>query len=67
MLVVYVVADDGTARATWYPDDSNDEYTKYKISGTWYPFYKKNDGDLTKRFIGRNIKQRFKSSQAVCR
>ncbi|CAC7015433.1 phiETA ORF57-like protein [Staphylococcus aureus] len=40
VLVVYVV-DDSTARATWYPDDSNDEYTKYKISGTWYPFYKK--------------------------
>lgn len=50
VLVVYVV-DDSTARATWYPDDSNDEYTKYKISGTWYPFYKKNDGDLTKRFV----------------
>ncbi|MCD0971475.1 hypothetical protein I5C35_15310, partial [Staphylococcus aureus] len=26
LLVVYVV-DDSTARATWYPDDSNDEYT----------------------------------------
>ncbi|HCT1796023.1 TPA: BppU family phage baseplate upper protein [Staphylococcus aureus] len=50
VLVVYVV-DDSTARATWYPDDSNDEYTKYKISGTWYPFYKKNDGDLTKQFV----------------
>ncbi|HCX2144532.1 TPA: phage baseplate upper protein [Staphylococcus aureus] len=50
VLVVYVV-DDSTARATWYPDDSNDEYTKYKISGTWYPFYKKNDGDLTKGFV----------------
>lgn len=50
VLVVYVV-DDSTARATWYPDDSNDEYTKYKISGTWYPFYKKNDGDLTKEFV----------------
>ncbi|SCT87776.1 phage baseplate upper protein [Staphylococcus aureus] len=50
VLVVYVV-DDGTARATWYPDDSNDEYTKYKIGGTWYPFYKKNDGDLTKQFV----------------
>ncbi|HDE4328813.1 TPA: phage baseplate upper protein [Staphylococcus aureus] len=50
VLVVYVV-DDSTARATWHPDDSNDEYTKYKISGTWYPFYKKNDGDLTKQFV----------------
>ncbi|MRU70609.1 DUF2479 domain-containing protein [Staphylococcus aureus] len=50
VLVVYVV-DDSTARATWYPDDSNDEYTKYKISGTWYPFYKKNDGNLTKQFV----------------
>ncbi|EOB8643887.1 phage baseplate upper protein [Staphylococcus aureus] len=50
VLVVYVV-DDSTARATWYPDDSNDEYTKYKIYGTWYPFYKKNDGDLTKQFV----------------
>ncbi|HID5011405.1 TPA: BppU family phage baseplate upper protein [Staphylococcus aureus] len=50
VLVVYVV-DDSTARATWYPDDSNDEYTKYKIGGTWYPFYKKNDGDLTKQFV----------------
>ncbi|HDD2750528.1 BppU family phage baseplate upper protein [Staphylococcus aureus] len=50
VLVVYVV-DDVTARATWYPDDSNDEYTKYKIGGTWYPFYKKNDGDLTKQFV----------------
>ncbi|HDG8615337.1 phage baseplate upper protein [Staphylococcus aureus] len=50
VLVVYVV-DDSTARATWYPDDSNDEYTKYKIGGAWYPFYKKNDGDLTKRFV----------------
>ncbi|SGW16719.1 phiETA ORF57-like protein [Staphylococcus argenteus] len=50
VLVVYVV-DDSAARATWYPDDSNDEYTKYKISGTWYPFYKKNDGDLTKQFV----------------
>ncbi|URH54174.1 phage baseplate upper protein [Staphylococcus aureus] len=50
ILVVYVV-DDSTARATWYPDDSNDEYTKYKIGGTWYPFYKKNDGDLTKQFV----------------
>ncbi|MCG9797971.1 phage baseplate upper protein [Staphylococcus argenteus] len=50
LLVVYVV-DDSTARATWYPDDSNDEYTKYKIGGTWYPFYKKNDGDLTKQFV----------------
>ncbi|UVJ27888.1 BppU family phage baseplate upper protein [Staphylococcus aureus] len=50
VLVVYVV-DDNTARATWYPDDSNDEYTKYKIGGTWYPFYKKNDGDLTKQFV----------------
>ncbi|MCO4429669.1 phage baseplate upper protein [Staphylococcus aureus] len=50
VLVVYVV-DDSTARAIWYPDDSNDEYTKYKISGTWYPFYKKNDGDLTKQFV----------------
>ncbi|MBJ6159672.1 phage baseplate upper protein [Staphylococcus aureus] len=50
VLVVYVV-DDSTARATWYPDDSNDEYTKYKISGTWYPFYKKNDSDLTKQFV----------------
>ncbi|HHC5694962.1 TPA: phage baseplate upper protein [Staphylococcus aureus] len=50
VLVVYVV-DDSTTRATWYPDDSNDEYTKYKISGTWYPFYKKNDGDLTKEFV----------------
>ncbi|MBJ6141321.1 BppU family phage baseplate upper protein [Staphylococcus aureus] len=50
VLVVYVV-DDSTARATWYPDDSNDEYTKYKIGGTWYPFYKKNGGDLTKQFV----------------
>ncbi|HEK7121401.1 TPA: BppU family phage baseplate upper protein [Staphylococcus aureus] len=50
VLVVYAV-DDSTARATWYPDDSNDEYTKYKIGGTWYPFYKKNDGDLTKQFV----------------
>ncbi|MEN0465989.1 hypothetical protein AAGY05_13990, partial [Staphylococcus aureus] len=50
VLVVYVV-DDSTARATWYPDDSNDEYTKYKIGGTWYPFYKKNDSDLTKQFV----------------
>ncbi|HDJ2905327.1 TPA: phage baseplate upper protein [Staphylococcus aureus] len=50
VLVIYVV-DDSTARATWYPDDSNDEYTKYKIGGTWYPFYKKNDGDLTKQFV----------------
>ncbi|HGZ8670737.1 TPA: BppU family phage baseplate upper protein [Staphylococcus aureus] len=50
VLVVYVV-DDSMARATWYPDDSNDEYTKYKIGGTWYPFYKKNDGDLTKQFV----------------
>lgn len=50
VLVVYVV-DDSTARATWYPDDSNDEYAKYKIGGTWYPFYKKNDGDLTKQFV----------------
>ncbi|WP_437194894.1 phage baseplate upper protein [Staphylococcus argenteus] len=50
VLVVYVV-DDSAARATWHPDDSNDEYTKYKISGTWYPFYKKNDGDLTKQFV----------------
>ncbi|HDK3394541.1 TPA: BppU family phage baseplate upper protein [Staphylococcus aureus] len=50
VLVVYVV-DDSTARASWYPDDSNDEYTKYKIGGTWYPFYKKNDGDLTKQFV----------------
>ncbi|MBE5662476.1 BppU family phage baseplate upper protein [Staphylococcus sp. SS21] len=50
VLVVYVV-DDNTARATWYPDDSNDEYTKYKNGGTWYPFYKKNDGDLTKQFV----------------
>ncbi|HHB0464533.1 TPA: phage baseplate upper protein [Staphylococcus aureus] len=50
VLVVYVV-DDSTARATWYPDDSNDEYTKYKIYGTWYPFYKKNDGNLTKQFV----------------
>ncbi|WP_407800349.1 BppU family phage baseplate upper protein [Staphylococcus aureus] len=50
VLVVYVV-DDVTARATWHPDDSNDEYTKYKIGGTWYPFYKKNDGDLTKQFV----------------
>ncbi|HHQ5146213.1 TPA: BppU family phage baseplate upper protein [Staphylococcus aureus] len=50
VLVVYVV-NDSTARATWYPDDSNDEYTKYKIGGTWYPFYKKNDGDLTKQFV----------------
>ncbi len=50
VLIVYVV-DDSTARATWYPDDSNDEYTKYKIGGTWYPFYKKNDEDLTKKFV----------------
>lgn len=50
LLVVYVV-DDSTARATWCPDDSNDEYTKYKIGGTWYPFYKKNDSDLTKQFV----------------
>ncbi|HGN7092928.1 TPA: phage baseplate upper protein [Staphylococcus aureus] len=50
VLVVYVV-DDSTARATWHPDDSNDEYTKYKIGGTWYPFYKKNDGNLTKQFV----------------
>ena len=50
VLVVYVV-DDSTARATWYPDDSNDEYTKYKIYGTWCPFYKKNDGNLTKQFV----------------
>lgn len=50
VLVVYIV-DNNTARATWYPDDSNDEYTKYKIYGTWYPFYKKNDGNLTKQFV----------------
>ncbi|EUG58181.1 phage baseplate upper protein [Staphylococcus aureus] len=50
VLVVYVV-DNNTARATWYPDDSNDEYTKYKIYGTCYPFYKKNDGNLTKQFV----------------
>lgn len=50
VLVVYVV-DDSTARATWYPDDSNDEYTKYKIYGTWYPFYKKVDEELTKKFV----------------
>ncbi|MFH6191264.1 hypothetical protein ACHLTQ_14315, partial [Staphylococcus aureus] len=42
---------NNTARATWYPDDSNDEYTKYKIYDTWYPFYKKNDGNLTKQFV----------------
>ncbi|NKP47750.1 DUF2479 domain-containing protein [Staphylococcus aureus] len=50
LLVVYVV-DDSTARATWYPDDSNDEYTKYKIGGTWYQFYKKVDKELTKKFV----------------
>ncbi|HBC4010480.1 TPA: phage baseplate upper protein [Staphylococcus aureus] len=50
VLVVYVV-DDSTARATWYPDDSNDEYTKYKIGGTWYQFYKKVDEELTKKFV----------------
>ncbi|HDH5675639.1 TPA: phage baseplate upper protein [Staphylococcus aureus] len=50
VLVVYVV-DDSTARATWYPDDSNDEYTKYKIGGTWYPFYKKVDEEITKKFV----------------
>ncbi|HEK6547356.1 TPA: BppU family phage baseplate upper protein [Staphylococcus aureus] len=50
VLVVYVV-DDSTARATWHPDDSNDEYTKYKIAGTWYPFYKKVDEELTKKFV----------------
>ncbi|HCY3093229.1 TPA: BppU family phage baseplate upper protein [Staphylococcus aureus] len=50
LLVVYVV-DDSTARATWYPDDSNDEYTKYKIGGTWYQFYKKVDEELTKKFV----------------
>ncbi|WP_445815482.1 BppU family phage baseplate upper protein [Staphylococcus aureus] len=50
LLVVYVV-DDRTARATWYPDDSNDEYTKYKIGGTWYQFYKKVDEELTKKFV----------------
>ncbi|HCZ3289115.1 TPA: BppU family phage baseplate upper protein [Staphylococcus aureus] len=50
LLVVYVV-DDSTAGATWYPDDSNDEYTKYKIGGTWYQFYKKVDEELTKKFV----------------
>ncbi|HDZ6554689.1 phage baseplate upper protein [Staphylococcus aureus] len=50
LLVVYVV-DNNTARATWYPDDSNDEYTKYKIGGTWYQFYKKVDEELTKKFV----------------
>ncbi|ELK6864674.1 phage baseplate upper protein [Staphylococcus aureus] len=50
VLVVYVV-DNNTARATWYPDDSNDEYTKYKIGGTWYQFYKKVDEELTKNFV----------------
>ncbi|HDJ7513925.1 TPA: BppU family phage baseplate upper protein [Staphylococcus aureus] len=50
LLVVYVV-DDSTARATWYPDNSNDEYTKYKIGGTWYQFYKKVDEELTKKFV----------------
>ncbi|SGS49197.1 phiETA ORF57-like protein [Staphylococcus aureus] len=50
VLVVYVV-DNNTARATWYPDDSNDEYTKYKIGGTWYQFYKKVDEELTKKFV----------------
>ncbi|MGO5873816.1 phage baseplate upper protein [Staphylococcus aureus] len=50
VLVIYVV-DDSTARATWHPDDSNDEYTKYKIAGTWYPFYKKVDEELTKKFV----------------
>lgn len=50
VLVVYVV-DDSTARATWYPDDSNDEYTTYKIGGTWYQFYKKVDEELTKKFV----------------
>ncbi|MDG5200850.1 BppU family phage baseplate upper protein [Staphylococcus aureus] len=50
LLVVYVV-DDSTARATWYPDDSNDEYTKYKIGGRWYQFYKKVDEELTKKFV----------------
>ncbi|HHB0224892.1 TPA: phage baseplate upper protein [Staphylococcus aureus] len=50
LLVVYVV-DDSTARATWYPDDSNDEYTTYKIGGTWYQFYKKVDEELTKKFV----------------
>ncbi|EVY32021.1 phage baseplate upper protein [Staphylococcus aureus] len=50
LLVVYVV-DDSTARATWYPDDSNDEYTTYKIGGTWYHFYKKVDEELTKKFV----------------
>ncbi|HDD7352659.1 TPA: BppU family phage baseplate upper protein [Staphylococcus aureus] len=50
VLVVYVV-DNNTARATWYPDDSNDEYTTYKIGGTWYQFYKKVDEELTKKFV----------------
>ncbi|HAR3628042.1 TPA: phage baseplate upper protein [Staphylococcus aureus] len=50
LLVIYVV-DDSTARATWYPDDSNDEYTTYKIGGTWYQFYKKVDEELTKKFV----------------
>ena len=50
LLVVYVV-DDSTARAAWYPDDSNDEYTTYKIGGTWYQFYKKVDEELTKKFV----------------
>lgn len=50
LLFVYVV-DDSTARATWYPDDSNDEYTTYKIGGTWYQFYKKVDEELTKKFV----------------
>ncbi|HDH5198573.1 TPA: phage baseplate upper protein [Staphylococcus aureus] len=50
LLVVYVV-DDSTVRATWYPDDSNDEYTTYKIGGTWYQFYKKVDEELTKKFV----------------
>ncbi|HDG2771984.1 TPA: phage baseplate upper protein [Staphylococcus aureus] len=50
-VLVVCVVDNNTARATWYPDDSNDEYTKYKIGGTWYQFYKKVDEELTKKFV----------------
>ncbi|WP_113583961.1 BppU family phage baseplate upper protein [Staphylococcus aureus] len=50
LLSVYIV-DDQTARAIWYPDDSNNEYTTYKIKGTWYPFRPKNNEEITKDFV----------------
>lgn len=50
LLTTYIV-DESVGRAFWRPDNTNEVFTTLKTNGTWLPFKKYNDEDITKEYI----------------